>query len=136
MLSGFSGTSLRVSFSAWFLKKKHLSCYILLIDQISLSDCLYFVRDWAIWYRYFNCLLTRLWRHELWNYYYLSIWAISFYIAKKTRQKFKYYENEKAFNIKQKAFFNVFEGLSLRQIKHFFRSWESDINGFNWFYST
>ena len=38
-----SGTSLSVSFSAWFLKK-YLSCYISLTDQISLSGCLYFVR--------------------------------------------------------------------------------------------
>ena len=28
--------------------KKCFSCYILLTDQISLSDCLYFSRNWAI----------------------------------------------------------------------------------------
>ena len=28
--------------------KKNFSCYILLTDQISLSDCLYFLRYWAI----------------------------------------------------------------------------------------
>ena len=38
-----SGTSLSVSFLAWFLKK-YLSRYISLTDQISLSGCLYFVR--------------------------------------------------------------------------------------------
>ena len=39
-----SGTSLPISFSEWFLKKKYFYCYILLTDQISLSGCLYFVR--------------------------------------------------------------------------------------------
>ena len=38
-------------------------------------------------------------------------------MPKKSRQKFKYLENEKAFNMKEKAFFIIFEGLSLKQIK-------------------
>ena len=29
-------------------QEKCFSCYILLTDQISLSDCLYFLRYWAI----------------------------------------------------------------------------------------
>ena len=29
--------------------KKSFSCYILLTDQISLSDCVYFSSYWAIW---------------------------------------------------------------------------------------
>ena len=32
-----------------FFKKKDLSCYILLTNQISLSDCLYFSRYWAMY---------------------------------------------------------------------------------------
>ena len=36
-----SGTSLTASFFSCF-EEKHLSCYILLNGQISLSDCLYF----------------------------------------------------------------------------------------------
>ena len=40
------GTSLPISFSAWFLKKN--ICYILLLGQISLSCCLYFVRYCAV----------------------------------------------------------------------------------------
>ena len=40
------------------VKEKYFSCYILLTDQISLSDCLYFLRYWAIYYC--NCFLTRL----------------------------------------------------------------------------
>ena len=61
-----SGTSLPASYSAWFLKSKYLSCYILLTDKISLSGCYYFVRYWAICDVECNCLLTRLWR-RFWN---------------------------------------------------------------------
>ena len=42
-----SGTSLSVSFSAWF-SNKNIFCYTLLPDQISISGCFYFVRYWAI----------------------------------------------------------------------------------------
>ena len=46
------------------LKEKCFSCYIILIDQISLSDCLYFLNYWAI-----SVLqLPRLWRHKFWEY--------------------------------------------------------------------
>ena len=38
-------------------QEKCFSYYILLTDQISLPDCLYFLR---YWYVYCNCLLTRL----------------------------------------------------------------------------
>ena len=48
-----SGISLPGSFSTWFFKKKYFSCYILLIYQISLSGCLYFVRYWTICVLYF-----------------------------------------------------------------------------------
>ena len=62
-----SGTSLPAPFSAWFLRKKYLSCYILLTDQLSLSGCYYFVRYWAICDVQCNRLLTRLWCHRFWN---------------------------------------------------------------------
>ena len=38
-------------------------------------------------------------------------------MPKKSRQKFKYLENEKSFKDEMKAFFIIFEGLSLKQIK-------------------
>ena len=34
------------------------------------------------------------------------------YMTKKTRQKFKYLENERAFDVKLKAFFIIFKGFS------------------------
>ena len=39
-----SGTSLPALFSAWFFEEKYFSCYVILSDQISLSDCLYFMK--------------------------------------------------------------------------------------------
>ena len=45
-------------------EEKYFSYYILLPDQISLSQCLYFVRYWAVYVLQF---LTRLWRYKFWN---------------------------------------------------------------------
>ena len=42
-----------------------LSWHILLIDQILLPDCLYFLK-WGQ-YLYFICLFPRLWRYKFWN---------------------------------------------------------------------
>ena len=38
-------------------------------------------------------------------------------MAKKSRQTFKYLENERVFKMKQKAFFIIFEGLSFEENK-------------------
>ena len=43
-----------------------------------------------------------------------------FYMTKKSRQKLKYLENEKSFKGERKAFFIIFKGLSLKQIKQIF----------------
>ena len=52
-----SGNSYSTTFCVCFW------CYILLADQISLSNCLYFLRYWI--YVYCNCLFPRLWRVNL-----------------------------------------------------------------------
>ena len=41
------------------------------------------------------------------------------------RRKFRYLENEKSFNIEQKAFFIIFKRLSLNQTKQFLLEDES-----------
>ena len=41
-------------------------------------------------------------------------------MTKKSRQKFKYIENEKCFEDEIKSVFHHFKGLSLKQIKRFF----------------
>ena len=60
-----SENSLSNTFCVWFFKK-NISHNILLTDQISLPDCLYFLKYWWI-YVYYNCLLTRFWGHKFWN---------------------------------------------------------------------
>ena len=66
-------------------EEKYFSFYILLPDQISLSDGLCFVRYWAI------CALqlfffTRLWHHEFWNQPCLSDQAV-FLLDQKVKTK-------------------------------------------------
>ena len=51
-------------------------------------------------------------------------------MTKMSIQKFKYLTKKRAFKMKSKAFFNIFKGLSLKEIKiNFFGSWESDFKG-------
>ena len=57
-------------------KKLHIwalftKCHILSTEQISLSDCFYFLSSWSVAI-YCNCLLTSLWRHESLKYSFLS----------------------------------------------------------------
>ena len=74
-------------------------------------------------YVYCNCLLTRLWRHKtsiqrrLSNQAFFSTWPIS---------------QDKSWNIlkRKKAFFIIFKGFLLKQIKQFFRRWEPDFKDF------
>ena len=45
-------------------------------------------------------------------------------MTKNSRQKFKYLEDKRAFKMKQKAFFIILKGLSLKQMKQIF--WERE----------
>ena len=61
-----SGNSFSATFCVKAFEKECFSCYILLAGQISLRDCL---SSWDIsQYVYWNCLLTRLWRHNTWTW--------------------------------------------------------------------
>ena len=79
-----SGTSLPTSFSTWFLKNNISPLLIVLIDQISSFDCLYFLRYRAI----LSC-----------NYPFAFCDVIKpfFYMTKKSGQKFKYLMTKKSF---------------------------------------
>ena len=46
-------------------------------------------------------------------------------MTKKSKQKFKHLENRKSFQDEKKAFFIIYEGLSLKQIKQIFLEGES-----------
>ena len=76
-------------------QEKYFSHYVLLTDQISFSDCFYFkILDNILSIK--NCLLTRLRRRKTWINLNFLIKPFC-YMTKKSRQKFKYLENEKRF---------------------------------------
>ena len=59
------GTSLPVSFSAWFLKK---NISLVMFFCLTKFQCLVAFTSWDIGkYMYCNSLLTRLWRNKFWN---------------------------------------------------------------------
>ena len=68
------------------------------IDQISLSDCLYFLRYWTICVL-FICVVVYFPGCDVINLEINLIFLIKpfFYMTKKSRQKFKYFENEESF---------------------------------------
>ena len=81
---------------AFDFSKKYLSFYILLIDQILLSDCLYSLRYWAIYV--LQLLVSQVVTSEILKLINL-IFLIKpfFYIIKKPRQKLKYLDNAESF---------------------------------------
>ena len=79
---------------------------------------------------YCNCLLTRLWRREFWNQPYLSNQAI-FSTWPKQEKNLNILRMKRAFNMKQRAFFIIFKGLSLKHGANntvFFVRWEPNFN--------
>ena len=90
-------------------QKKYISCYILLTDQISLSDCLYFLRYWAI------CVLQLLANQAVTTKNLKPVFLIKpfWYMTKKSRQKLKNLENGKSFWGEIKSFFIIFKELSV-----------------------
>ena len=77
-------------------REKCFSRYIILTDEISLSDCPYFLRYWAISVLQ---LLFSFQGHDVINIEINLIFLIKpfFNMTKKSRQKFKYLENKKCF---------------------------------------
>ena len=60
-----SGSSLPVLFSTWFLK---ISISLVIFYKLINFHCLVAFTSWDIGqHMYFDCLLTRLWRHKFWN---------------------------------------------------------------------
>ena len=99
-----SGTSFS-TFCAWFFKKNvtHVAFY-----KLTKFHCLipFTSRD-SGQYVYYDCLLTRMWRHKFeisLTFLMKSFW----YMAKKSRQKLKYLENGKSFWREIKSIFHHF----------------------------
>ena len=76
-----SGNSFSTIFCVWFFKKKCFSCYILLTQQIALSDFLYFLWYWAICVlEWFLSQVVTLWILKLTLFFYshhFSTWRKS-----------------------------------------------------------
>ena len=64
---------------------------------------------------YYNCFLTRLWRHKFWNNLILLIKPFC-YAIKKWTQKFKYLENEKSFWGEIKSIFHHLKDFQLPKV--------------------
>ena len=86
-------------------------CCILLTDQTSLTGCIYLVRHWAI------CVLRLPSIMKLTLMFQSSCF---FYMIKKSRQKFKYLDNEKTFYDELKSIFHHFQSALIEANKAFF----------------
>ena len=82
-----------VSSMCMIFQEKCFSCYALLTDQISLPDCLHFLWYWSI------CVLQGC---DVINFEIDLLFLIKqfFETTEISRQKFKYLENEKSFEMK------------------------------------
>ena len=115
-----SGTGLLASFSVWFLMK---NSYVLLIDQISLPDCLYFLICWAICVILYFPDRDEITKFEI-N---LNFPTSSFNKwTKKSGQKPKYLQNKKSFSDETKIIFITFKELFIeaKKVKIF---WEGRV---------
>ena len=115
--------------------KKYFCCYTLLTDEMLLSGYLYFMRYWAIYVlQLFVNQVVKSWILNLtlnfgfWIY--LSNQAF-FPTWTKTRDKnLNIFRTKRAFKMKQKPFFIIFNELSIEQANNtdFFGKGGSDVN--------
>ena len=113
----FLKNSLPVLFSAWFLKKNIyvIFCYL------TKFRCLVAFTLWDIGqYVYWLCFLTRLWRHKFWDNLIFRIKPFFLHGKKYNTNVLNIFRTNRAFKMKEKAFFTIFKELSLKQIKQFF----------------
>ena len=115
--------------------KKYFSCYILLIDEMLLSGYLYFMRYWAIYVlQLFINQVVKSWILNLtlnfgfWIY--LSNQAFFPTWTKTHDKNLNIFRTKRAFRMKQKAFFIIFNELSIEPANNtnFLGRGESDFN--------
>ena len=82
--------------------------------KFQLPNCLYFSRFWAI--SVLPLFVSQAVTSWILKLTFFSLIKLFFYVTKKSRQKFRYHENEKRFYGEIKAFFIVFKGLSVAKI--------------------
>ena len=106
------------SFSAWFLEKNNS---VDVFYYLTKFQCLVAFTSWDIWqYEYCICFLTRLWRYKFWNWPDFSNHAF-FLQDKKIKDKNLNILRIKLLRWDKKAFFIIFKGLSLGQIRGWYR---------------
>ena len=100
--------------------KKCFSSYILLTDQISLSECLCFLKYWLIYILqlFVTPGLSRLWRHKFVNLRYLSNQAVFLHDQKvKTKTKIRIsWERKELLRRKKKYFSSLFNSFLLPKV--------------------
>ena len=93
-----SGTSLPASFSAWFLKK---NISLVIFYYLNKFCCLVAFTSWDTGQcAYYNCLLTRLWRHKFGNSSYLSNQAVFSTFPKSQNKNLNIWRMKTAFRMK------------------------------------
>ena len=119
-----SRNSFSITFCVWFLKKN--VSYVIFYKLTKFHRLIAF----ASWhntsqYVYCNCLLTRLRCHKFWNYLIFQIKRF-LYMIRKSKQKFKYLENEASLWGEIKSIFHHFQ----RDFKcqKFSQTWECRFN--------
>ena len=83
-------------------------------------------------YVHCNCLLTRLWRHEFWNYPYLFNQAVFSTWLKSHDKDLSIFRTKRTFKINQKIFFVTFKGLSMRIRQIFLEGESQTLKKLNW----
>ena len=96
-------------------RKKFILFYcILLIDQVSLSECLYFVRCWAI--SVLQLFVNQAVTSWILKFTLLSNQVLFSTWPKSLDKNLNISRTKRAFKIKWKAFIIIFKGLSMKQI--------------------
>ena len=95
-----SGTSLSASFCLLLLKK---NIYHVIFYWLTIFHCLVAFPLWDIWqYMYCNSFLTRLWRHKILNYPYISNRAVFSTLLKSQDKHLNILRTKRAFKMQKK----------------------------------
>ena len=102
-----------------FFQEKCFSCHILLTDQI---HCLI---AFTSRYVFYNCFLTRLWRHKIWNKPYIFNQAVLIYGQKVKPKSSISWERKELFRWNKKPFSSLLKGFPLPKLS---RTWKCAFN--------
>ena len=112
-----------VSPSHIFFQEKCFSCYFLLTDQI---HCLiaFTSRDIGL-YVFYNCFLTRLWRHKIWNKPYLFNQALLIHDQKVKPKTSISWKRKELLRWNKNHFSSLLKGFSCQKLS---QTWDCAFN--------